>query len=128
MMEGIIGIIAFSIIVSIILFMLLLKINHKVNADFNKNTKDEFAERKKVSHQFTPIRGGWALRVSEKQWIDVMWDKRKGCEFLEIILPPNTHQNRAKYPIYINRKNWHVVKDLPPKTVTVDEYFKRQVM
>ena len=65
------------------LLLKIIQVDEKVvdlalNSEFNKNTKDEFAERKKVSHQFTPIRGGWALRVSDKQWIDVMWDKRKG--------------------------------------------------
>ena len=83
-----------------------------------KNTNDKFAERRKVNKQFTPIRGSWVVRVSNKQWIEVQWDKTNN--YIHLILPPNTHQNRSKFPIYITRKNWHITKDLPPKEVTVE--------
>ena len=114
-----------TFVIACIFFHWMYRVHHKNNIEFEKNTNDKFAERRKVNKQFTPIRGSWVVRVSNKQWIEVQWDKTNN--YIHLILPPNTHQNRSKFPIYITRKNWHITKDLPPKEVTV-EYFTRQVM
>lgn len=75
----------------------------------------------------TPVKGEFLVRVSDWQWVGVKWDKRKGKEFLLIFRPPDISKHYEHY-IHVFEKNWKVVEISPYEKVTVEEYFKRQVM
>jgi len=74
----------------------------------------------------TPTKGDFFVRVSEWQWINVFWNKEK--KELTIRRPPRTWWHHKTHPIWIEEVNWQVVAERQPKRVTVEEYFKRQVM
>lgn len=74
----------------------------------------------------TPNSGEFFVRVSEHQWVQVIWHKKE--KNLTINTPPDEWERREKYPIVRIESNWKLVSEHQPKPVTVEEYFIRQVM
>jgi hypothetical protein len=74
----------------------------------------------------TPEKGRFFTRVSEHQWVGIIWDKKK--KTLIIYTPPDEYERREKFPIERWEPNWKIVSEHQPKPVTVEEYFVRQVM
>ena len=74
----------------------------------------------------TPVTGNFFVRVSEHQWVEVIWDKKE--KTIKLLTPPNEWERNEKFPIERHEFNWKIVGECQPKPVTVEEYFVRQVM
>lgn len=74
----------------------------------------------------TGSKGHFFVRVSPMQWVEIWWDKP--TKELVIYRPPGTWKHNKEFPVYLNEKNWKIVKECQPKKISVEKYFVRQVM
>ena len=116
-----------GIAVILTVFSLLLWSTRSSTKERDKLYRIKHAE-KKWYHGLciTPVTGQFFVRVSEHQWVEVMWDKKE--KTITILTPPNEWERIKKFPITRYEPNWKIVGECQPKPVTIEEYFVRQVM